>query len=258
MSERTLRVVSPHMRGDDVTNFQRDLIRRMHHWGWTGVSLVSDGDYGPATRSYASLVLRGLGISQDRMKHGITPDLRVKMRHARLTPTERVRYAARASWRKSQAQLLSGRGVARPLNHLITDSWGFHPGIHDGVDLICVPNAPIYAMVKGIVTRADPGGWWGLGAPSDPKLKAKGDGIIIVRSLANVGPFKKGINMCYGHAEGAVVKVGQHVHAGQRIGHAGFANAWHVHFMINDNSDTRGVGDRDPRPLIDYAFKHGK
>jgi hypothetical protein len=53
-----------------------------------------------------------------------------------------------------------------------------------------------------------------------------------------------------------VVRAGETVEAGQRIGHAGFANAWHVHFMINARSDTRGVGDRDPRPFYEYAMKH--
>lgn len=147
--------------------------------------------------------------------------------------------------------------VAAPMKKILEDSWGYHPPVHDGLDLICPANEPIYAMSPGVVVRADPSGWWGKGAPSDPALKAKGDGIIVYRCTENVGPFKTGMNICYGHAEGAVVRVGQKVEAGQRLGHAGLANAWHVHLMVNDNPDTRGVGDRDPWPFYDFARKNG-
>lgn len=46
---------------------------------------------------------------------------------------------------------------------------------------------------------------------------------------------------------------GQKVKAGQKIGRAGFANAWHCHFAVNSRRDDRGVGDRDPDPFLDYA-----
>jgi hypothetical protein len=49
------------------------------------------------------------------------------------------------------------------------------------------------------------------------------------------------------------VKVGDIVTAGTRLGHAGFANAWHVHFMVNGGGTLRGIGDRDPKPFVDYA-----
>jgi murein DD-endopeptidase MepM/ murein hydrolase activator NlpD len=62
-----------------------------------------------------------------------------------------------------------------------------------------------------------------------------------------------GLNMCYGHAEGAVVKARDKVKAGDLLGHAGFANAWHVHFMVNGRTDQKGVGDRDPAPYVDFA-----
>ena len=64
------------------------------------------------------------------------------------------------------------------------------------------------------------------------------------------------MNLCYGHAEKPLVKVGDIVHAGQRICDAGLANAWHFHFMVNQRRDTRGVGDRDPMPIVKYAIRH--
>jgi murein DD-endopeptidase MepM/ murein hydrolase activator NlpD len=156
---------------------------------------------------------------------------------------------------KQLAALVPKAAVVMPMKHITEDSWGYHPPGHDGIDLICPPSEPLIAMCKAKVVRADASGWWGKGAPTDPVLKAKGDGIIIIRSLVDAGPLREGMNLCYGHAEGATVKAGQTVNPGDVIGRAGFANAWHVHFMVNDNPDTRGVGDRDPKPILDYAKK---
>jgi hypothetical protein len=39
-------------------------------------------------------------------------------------------------------------------------------------------------------------------------------------------------------------------------GHAGFANAWHLHFMVNARNDQRGVGDRAPMPYVKHAVAH--
>lgn len=147
--------------------------------------------------------------------------------------------------------------VTAPLKHILQDSWGWHPGVHDGIDLICPPDEPLIAICEAKVVRADAGGWWGLGAPADPALKARGDGIIILRSLIDAGPIRKGMNLCYGHAEHATVKAGQTVKAGDVIGKAGFANAWHTHFMVNMRADTKGVGDRDPKPVVDFARAGG-
>ena len=39
-------------------------------------------------------------------------------------------------------------------------------------------------------------------------------------------------------------------------GRDGFANAWHTHFMVNGRGTLRGVGDRDPLPLVRLAIEH--
>jgi hypothetical protein len=42
------------------------------------------------------------------------------------------------------------------------------------------------------------------------------------------------------------------------LGHAGLANAWHVHLMHNDGSvGTRGIGNLNPEPLLNYTIEHG-
>jgi murein DD-endopeptidase MepM/ murein hydrolase activator NlpD len=103
-----------------------------------------------------------------------------------------------------------------------------------------------------VPTRAAGGG---KGAqPSNGHPISDGDGIVVLRSLVDVGPFKKGLNFAYGHAENPQVKPGKVVEAGEVIAHAGFANAWHVHFMVNGRTDDRGVGDRDPMPFVEFAI----
>ncbi len=144
--------------------------------------------------------------------------------------------------------------VAPPLKKVLADSWGYHPPVHDGIDLICEPHATLYAMCDGEIIRADTGGWWGKAPSGDV---SKGDGIVVLRCTVDAGPFRKGLNICYGHAENPKVKVGQKVKAGKPIAEAGLAVAWHTHLMVNGRKDDRGVGDRDPRPYYDFARRAG-
>lgn len=141
--------------------------------------------------------------------------------------------------------------VAVPVPSVTADSWDYHPPVHDGIDLICPPDAKVYAICDAEVVDVRASGWWGKGAPAN---KAAGDGIIQIWCTVSAGPFRKGLVFAYGHAEKATVKVGDKVKAGDLLGHAGLANAWHVHFMVHDETEgLRGVGDRDPRPFLDYA-----
>jgi murein DD-endopeptidase MepM/ murein hydrolase activator NlpD len=254
MSERTFKVTSPHMQGADVKAWQETLNRQMAAWN-VAYSVKTDGDYGVATRDLTASVCHGLGLSSagEWMRNGVTPELRTKLRNKNLSVAEKVRQRARAGWRDALRRRYEGGGVAMPTPKVLADSWGYHPGVHDGMDLITPPDAPLYAMCDGTIVRADTGGWWGKAPSGDV---SKGDGIIILRASRDVGPIRKGMNLCYGHAEHPTVKAGELVKAGDRIGTAGLAVAWHVHFMVNDNADTRGVGDRDPRPYYDYARKN--
>jgi murein DD-endopeptidase MepM/ murein hydrolase activator NlpD len=256
MSERTLKVGVEHMTGDDIARWQNTLNRQMKTWR-IDYRVVEDGDYGVVTRDLTATVLYGLGIDRKEMIDGVTAELRTKVRNKTLTAKERTRFDSRERWRtRLQKKHASGAHVAPPLAKIISSSWGFHPPVHDGVDLICPPNATGYAICDAVVKRADNGGWWGKGAPS-PAVAAKGDGIVVIRCTTDVGPFRKGLNFCYGHAEHTLVKPGDTVKAGQPICRAGLANAWHFHFMVNGRNDDRGVGDRDPMPFVNYARKNG-
>ena len=241
------------MHGEDVRAWQMTLRRQFATWK-VDYPLAVDGHYGPITRSATSDALRGLGIGQEKMRDGVTPQLRRKVRHKHLNPAERARFAARAPWRRALKKKFAHEGVAPPINKILTSAHGFKGG-HDGVDLICNANVPIMALCDAEVIDVRGGGWWGKSPTGDV---TKGDGIIQLKCLTDVGPFKRGMHFGYGHAEHAVVRKGQRVKAGEVIGKAGYANAWHVHFMVNSGGTMKGVGDRDPMPFVRYAMKRGK
>ncbi len=147
--------------------------------------------------------------------------------------------------------------VASPVARILQHSNDWAGSAHDGVDLICPPAAVLFAICDAVVIDVRSGGWWGKGAvASGGHAVSEGDGIIQIKSLVEVGPFKRGLHFGYGHAEGAMVKVGQKVKAGQAIGRAGFARAWHPHFMCNGGGTLKGIGTMDPWPFIAYALEH--
>lgn len=257
MSARTFRVDNPPMRGPDVAAWQEWLNGQLRLWR-VDLRIPEDGEYGAITRSTTASVCHGLGLpsAREALAAGVTPDLRVKLRRKRLTREDLARFAARADWRADFRERHARRDVSPPLARILQSSWGYHPPVHDGVDLICQPRAAGLAICRAKVVRADNGGWWGKGAPS-AAARAKGDGIVVLRSLVDVGPFRRGLQFAYGHAEHVRVEVGDTVEAGQVICEAGLANAWHFHFMVNGRQDARGVGDRDPMPFVRYAQRHG-
>lgn len=259
---RTFKLTSPHMRGDDIRSWQSEVRAQFSSMDIT-CPIGVDGDYDAATRAFTASLCHALGIYANvAMVDGVTPELRSKIRNRDLTSNETARMNSqecieyrRALRRRYLASAVTN--VHRPVTKVIEHSWGYHPGQHDGVDVITPPDAVLFAMVKSKVIDVRPSGWWGLGAPKDPQLRSKGDGIIQLEILENVGPFRKGYHVGYGHAEKSTVTVGQIVNAGDQIGRAGFANAWHIHLMYNDGSTDKGIGNRDPEPMLEYALQYG-
>lgn len=253
MSDQVLRVETPHMKGSVVEGWQRTLASQFDDWN-VNYPLVIDGDYGVASRSAAATVLYGLGIDRTEMEDGITPALRIKVRNKDLSSAERERYNLRDDWRQRLREKHEGGDHVAPiLAKIITSSWGWRGAkIHDGVDLICNANAPIFALCDARVIDVRASGWWGKTPSGDV---SKGDGIIQIACTTDVGPFKRGMHFGYGHAEHAQVRRGELVKAGTVLGKAGFAVAWHIHFMANKGDTEKGRGDQDPMPFVDYGMK---
>jgi lysozyme len=90
MSDRTFTLSTPLMRGDDVRGFQEDLNFRFDAWD-VGKRLELDGEYRRSTRDAAQEVCQGLGIDPEAaLEHGVTPALRVRIRHPETRSPEEV------------------------------------------------------------------------------------------------------------------------------------------------------------------------
>lgn len=261
---RTFKIQPKPMTGDDVKAWEQELKELFKGIG-IDAPIVANGVYADIDRSYTKSFIYAIGGDADYiLERGVTPAVRSSLRHWKehLAPAQKQTMDDRVDWRRRLRDRYGkirdhGQGdVSLFIKKLLADSWGYHPGIHDGVDLISLPDVPIYAPVKckAIDVRAQ--GWWNLGAPSDPVLKAKGDGIVQLEILETVGPFKKGDHIGLGHAEKARVKEGQVVEAGHWVANTGFANAWHIHCMLNDGSTTKGIGNKNPQAIVDYSIKH--
>jgi hypothetical protein len=117
LSDRTLALTSPHMTGDDVAGFQRDLNHRLDVWN-VPLVLDVDGDYGMASRDAAASVLYGLGVDPGAAD-GVSPTDRLKVRYGydRLTAAEKQRHDDRADWRKRLADRYGGGAVKVALDY---------------------------------------------------------------------------------------------------------------------------------------------
>lgn len=260
---RTFKLDPKPMKGNDVKEWQKDVKLLFRSIG-IHCPLVVDGVYAQATRSFTAELCEAYGlISKTVMKDGVTPELRIKLRNKDLNKAEETRFKSKA--RKTYRAKLRERWgtgysdlVHPPVSKIITDAWGYHPGVHDGEDIVSIEGAAAFAMVKCKIIDVRTSGWWGLGAPNNQRLKARGDGIVQMEVLESTGPFKKGMHIGYGHCEHPRVRVGQVVKAGEVVALVGLANVAHIHLMVNDGKvGKQGIGNIDPRPLVDYAVKHG-
>lgn len=254
---RIFKIDSPHMKGEDVETWQREIKIEFDKLD-INCPIKADGVYGVTTRAYTASLCHALGMTAgDVMADGVTPELRIRIRNRRLTPSENLNFNARITWRRNLRERY-GDGIEinvhRPVSKILEDSWGYHKGVHDGIDVICPADAILFAMVKSKVIDVRTGGWWGK-APSGEV--AKGDGIIQLEIFETVGPFVKGHHIGYGHAEKPMVRKNQIVPAGKPIGHAGKAVAWHIHLMYNNGDTLKGIGTIDPRKILDYSIRHG-
>jgi murein DD-endopeptidase MepM/ murein hydrolase activator NlpD len=251
MSDRTFRVDSPTMKGADIAAWQQFLYDDFRSRWSIEYPIETDGLYGAATRAATASFMRAWGVEDtgEAMESGLTPEWRIKLRNSDRTPAEAAR--AQSDEIKDYRARLRARfeklSVCYPVPNLITDDWGYHGTSHDGVDLICPRNQPVLAICRAEVIRAE-NGWSNLYAPA-------GDGIVILQSRVDDGPFFKGLCFGYGHAENFRVQKGDVVEAGQVVALAGFANATHLHFMANGGGFPAhiGHGDRDPMPYLDFA-----
>lgn len=260
---RTFKVTPNPMKGKDIESWEKELKQLFAGIG-IDAPIVANGVYGVMDRSYTKSFAYAVGFSAvEVLENGIEPGDRTRLRHWKQyqTADERSRMEARRDWRRrlrlryKQIEAANQGDVSLMVQKLITDTWGFHPPIHDGIDLITLPDVPVFAPVKLKIFDVRKSGWWRKGAPS-AAIAAKGDGIVQGEIVETVGPFKKGYHLGFGHMEKAVVEIGDTVAAGKQLGRSGLANAWHIHWMLNNGETPLGVGNRDPRECLEYTKKH--
>ena len=103
------------MRGRDIAAFQQLLNERFA--GWSIDKRVDvDGEYGPMTRRAARQAVYALGISGTELAHGVTPELRSKLRRpSRRTPDEVAHAARRRGWLGRLRRQHEGQGAQAAL-----------------------------------------------------------------------------------------------------------------------------------------------
>ena len=112
---RTFRLQSPLMRGRDIAAFQQLLNERFAAWS-IDKRLDVDGEYGPMTRRAARQAVYALGISGTELAHGVTPELRIKLRRpSRRTPDEVTHATRRRGWLGRLRRQHQGRGAQAAL-----------------------------------------------------------------------------------------------------------------------------------------------
>lgn len=253
---KTYAVKKPYMKGPGIKAWQKTVKALFKKLG-IDCPITADGVYGLQSRTYTAMLFKAMGYGRTTLyKKGLTPELRDKVGGSKRTKTELKNFHAKTTvaYRKKIRADLKPKKVHKPVSVILADSWDYHPGVHDGIDVVCRPNAPVYAMVKAKVIDSRSGNWWGKAPSGDV---SKGDGIVQLQVLENVGPFKKGMHLGYGHVEHSRVRVGQIVQAGDHIATAGLAVAWHVHLMVNSGNTSKGIGNINPRAILNYVKKHG-
>lgn len=112
---RTFRIQSPPMTGDDVKAFQRLLNARYAAWH-VSKRIEEDGEYGSITRLAARQVAHGLGLAKRDYPGGITPEMRIRIRHpSRRTPEEIERAQRRRPWLRALRHQFAGGGAGLAL-----------------------------------------------------------------------------------------------------------------------------------------------
>lgn len=121
MASTTFKVLTPHMKSDDVRAFQALINARFAAWT-IDFKIAEDGDYSVATRDAAKLVCHGLGLNPTSYADGVTPAARTKIRHPdKRSPAEMKRALSRKQWlaalRKRMAAAGGGPAAAIAFAH---------------------------------------------------------------------------------------------------------------------------------------------
>lgn len=101
---RTYKIEAPVMSGEDIKSWQNE-IKTLFSQFYISCPIVVDGNYGDSTRSFTASLCHALGMNEVVvMLHGLTPELRVRIRNHQLTPSETIQMNQRGPWRNALRQ----------------------------------------------------------------------------------------------------------------------------------------------------------
>jgi hypothetical protein len=107
MADETFKLTTPNMHDDAIKNFQALLNECLHAWQIAPVVTV-DGVYGPGTDTAAREICHGLGLDPASYATGMTPAVRIKMRHPETRTHAELQVAdTRKAWRAALRQRLA-------------------------------------------------------------------------------------------------------------------------------------------------------
>lgn len=136
--------------------------------------------------------------------------------------SDQLNSALRFAEERAQADLLARAPLAaKPAEGTLTSPFAMRWGVmHNGIDLANALGTPILAVMGGTVIDSGPASGYGNWI----RIRHD-DGAVSV----------------YGHMQSLDVRVGQRVHAGQKIagmGSEGFSTGSHLHFEIHPDGNT--------------------
>jgi hypothetical protein len=111
MSAAVFRLVTPNMKSSAIHAFQESLNATFAEWR-VPKTIDADSEYGEETDLAARQVCHGLGINPQSYGNGMTPGVRIKIRHPeKRTPAEIAVGNEREEWRRAFAKRVSAEAA---------------------------------------------------------------------------------------------------------------------------------------------------
>ena len=240
MSDRTFKISAPHMTGNDVRNWQRE-VPRLFAGMDIDYELEADGDWGKDSRDATASLCKASGLLADEeMEHGVTPELRSKLRNRpdEYTTVERKRFGSKelVEYRRQLRRRGHKPGVSRntfpgspipgtrhmPPDHPTAGLAGF-----PGRDYFAPGGSPCVSPAAGKVVRLS--GHDPRNGPPDGPHGPFGWSVYI--------DADDGKTYFLTHMGSRTVAVGDRVAQGERIGTVGNYDQWggtdHIHMGIH-------------------------
>lgn len=129
---RTLRLASPHLRGDDVEALQASIDSELRHRKFEWRQVKTDGEYGPRTRNAAKATAWLIGLSRKRLKAIADGRITEKVQEILRDPSKRgFLDRQRDKLRRKKAQILRDKHNSGPAAAVAYIEKMAHEDVHE-------------------------------------------------------------------------------------------------------------------------------